>query len=137
MQLSPYLSFKGDCEAAFKHYEECLGGKIQFKMTWGESPMANEVPAEFRDKVMHASITVGETTLLGADSPPDHYEEPRGLSVTIAPKTLAEAERIFKSLSEGGKVTMPLEKTFWTAGFAMFTDRFGIPWMISTEEQPS
>ena len=134
MQLSPYLLFNGQCEAAFKLYQECLGGTMQFKMTWGESPMADQMPAEMRDKIIHASLIIGESVLLGADSPPDQYEEPRGISVTIPAKTLADAERIFSMLSEGGKVTVPLEKTFWSPGFAMLVDRFGIPWMISTEQ---
>jgi PhnB protein len=135
MKLSPYLSFKGQCEEAFKLYADCLGGTVQFKMTWGESPMADQIPPEIRDKIMHASMVVGDTVLMGADSPPDQYEEPRGISVTIPPKSVAEAERIFRKLSEGGKVIMPLEPTFWSPGFAMFVDRFGIPWMISTEQE--
>jgi PhnB protein len=134
MQLSPYLIFNGQCEAAFKLYQECFGGTMQFKMTWGESPMADQVPAEMRDKIIHASLIIGEYVLLGADGPPDQYEEPRGISVTVAAKTLADAERIFSALSEGGKVTMPLQQTFWSPGFAMLVDRFGIPWMISTEQ---
>jgi PhnB protein len=134
MQLSPYLNFNGQCEAAFKLYQECLGGTMQFKMTWGESPMADQVPAEMRDKIIHASLIIGETVLLGADSPPDQYEEPRGIAVTVPTKTVADAERIFKALSEGGKVTMPLQQTFWSPGFAMLVDRFGIPWMINTEQ---
>jgi PhnB protein len=134
MQLSPYLSFNGQCEAAFKLYQECFGGTMQFKMTWGESPMADQVPAEMHDRIIHASLIIGETVLLGADGPPDQYEEPRGISVTVPAKTLADAERIFGTLSEGGKVTMPLQQTFWSPGFAMLVDRFGIPWMISTEQ---
>ncbi|HWO02477.1 MAG TPA: VOC family protein [Blastocatellia bacterium] len=137
MQLSPYLGFNGQCEVAFKLYQECLGGTMQFKMTWGESPMADQVSAEWRDKIMHASLIIGETVLLGADSPPEHYEAPRGISVTIPAKTVADAERFFEKLSEGGTVTMPLQKTFWSPGFAMFVDRFGIPWMISTEQAPA
>jgi len=135
MQLSPYLSFKGDCEAAFKLYQECLGGNLQFKMTWGESPMGDQVAPEWRDKIMHSSLVIGETVLLGADSPPEQYETPRGISVTIPTKSVAEAERIFGQLSKGGNVTMPLQKTFWSPGFAMFVDRFGIPWMINAEQE--
>jgi len=134
MQLSPYLNFNGQCEAAFKLYQECFGGKMQFQMTWGESPMADQVTAEMHDKIIHASLIIGETVLLGADSAPDQYQEPRGISVTVPAKTLADAERIFSMLSEGGKVTMSLQQTFWSPGFAMLVDRFGIPWMINTEQ---
>jgi PhnB protein len=96
--------------------------------------MAEQVPAEWRDKIIHAALIIGETTLTGADAPPPHYEEPRGFSIAIPTKDPAEAERIFRSLSEGGKVTMPLEKTFWSPAFGMLVDRFGIPWMVNCEQ---
>ena len=134
MKLNPYLSFNGQCEAAFNFYKECLGGTIQFKMTWGESPMSDQVPAAFRGKIIHASLIVGESLLLGADSPPDQYEEPRGISITITAKDPVEGERMFRSLSEGGKVTMPFQKTFWSPGFGTLVDRFGIPWMVNCEQ---
>ena len=132
MQLSPNLNINGECEAAFKFYEQCLGGKIQTMMTWGDSPMADQVPSEWRDRIIHASMLVGETSQLGGgDAPPDRYEEPRGLSVTVQIKEPADAERIFNALSEGGTVTMPIEQTFWSARFGMCVDRFGIPWMVN------
>ena len=131
MQLNPMLTFNGQCEAAFKFYEQCLGGKIQTMMTWGESPMADQVSSELRDKIIHATLIVGDTALGGGDAPPDGYEEPRGISVTIQIDDTADAERIFRSLSEGGTVTMPLQQTFWAARFGMVVDRFGIPWMIN------
>lgn len=131
MQLSPYLTFNGQCEAAFKFYQQCLGGNIQTMMTWGESPMTDQVPSEWRDKIIHTTLVVGETVLSGADAPPDRYEEPRGFSVTIQIDDPAEAERIFSALSEGGKVQMPLQPTFWAVRFGMAVDRFGIPWMVN------
>ncbi|PYT04963.1 MAG: VOC family protein [Acidobacteria bacterium] len=131
MQLNPMLTFNGQCEAAFKFYEQCLGGKIQTMMTWGESPMADQVSSELRDKIIHATLIVGDTALGGGDAPPDGYEEPRGISVTIQIDDTADAERIFRSLSEGGTVTMPLQQTFWAARFGMVVDRFGIPWMVN------
>jgi PhnB protein len=70
MQLNPYLNFNGQCEAAFKFYEECFGGKIQTLMTWGDSPMADQVPTEWREKIIHTSLIVGDTALLGTDAPP-------------------------------------------------------------------
>ena len=134
MQLSPMLSFNGQCEPAFKFYEQCLGGKIQTLMTWGDSPMADQVPSEWGDRIIHAYLTVGETALLGGDAPPDRYQEPRGLSVTIHIKAPADAERIFRELSEDGTVTMPIQPTFWSARFGMCVDRFGIPWMVNCEQ---
>jgi PhnB protein len=131
MQLNPYLNFNGQCEAAFKFYEECFGGKIQTLMTWGDSPMADQVPTEWREKIIHTSLNVGDTALLGTDAPPDSYEKPRGFSVTIQVKDAAEGERIFNSLAENGTVQMPFQQTFWAAGFGMLVDQFGIPWMVN------
>ena len=131
MQLNPYLSFNGQCEAAFKFYQQCLGGNIQTIMTWGESPMADQVPSEWRDKIIHATLIVGDTALLGSDAPPDRYEEPKGFSVTIQINDPAEADRIFQALTEDGTVTMPIQQTFWAARFGMCVDRFGIPWMVN------
>jgi PhnB protein len=131
MQLNPHLDFNGHCQAAFKFYQQCLGGDIQAMMTWGDSPMADQVPPEWRDRIIHATLIVGETTLMGADAPPDRYEEPRGFAVAIQVNDPADAERIFAALSEDGTVTMPLQQTFWTVRFGMLVDRFGIPWMVN------
>ncbi len=131
MQLSPYLSFNGQCEAAFKFYQQCLGGNIQAMMAWGDSPMADQVPSEWRDKIIPATLIIGETALLGADAPPDRYETPRGFSVTIQINDPAEADRIFHALAENGTVQMPIQQTFWAALFGMCVDRFGIPWMVN------
>ncbi len=130
MQLNPYLSFKGQCKEAFKFYQECFGGNIQM-MTWGASPMADQVPPEWRDKIIKVSLIVGDTALLGADAPPDHYEKPAGFSVTIQINDAAEAERIFNALAVEGTVRMPIQQTFWAALFGMCVDRFGIPWMVN------
>lgn len=130
MQLNPYLSFNGQCGAAFQFYQQCLGGSIQM-MAWGDSPMADQVPSGWRDKIIHATLIVGETALLGADAPPDRYETPRGFSVTIQINDPAEADRVFHALAENGTVQMPIQQTFWAALFGMCVDRFGIPWMVN------
>ena len=134
MQLNPYLLFNGQCEAAFKFYERCLGGKIVFKMTNGESPMAKDTPKERHNQIMHARFEVDGKVLMGSDAPPERYEKPAGFSVTISPKTPAEADRIFAALSEKGTVHMPIQETFWALRFGMFNDQFGIPWMINCEK---
>src|SRR5205814_5128935 len=108
MQLNPHLSFNGQCQEAFKFYQQSLGGNIQTMMTHGDSPMADQVPSHWRDKILHATLIVGGSTLMGADAPPDRYEEPKGFSVGIQINDLADAERIFRVLSEGGMVTMQL-----------------------------
>ena len=137
MKLSPCLTFNGQCEAAFKFYEQCLGGKIQIMMTWGNSPMADQVPSEWRDKIIHATLIVGDTSLLASDAPPGRYEAPTGMSVTIHIKGVADAERVFTALAEDGTVQMPFQQTFWSAGFGMCVDQFGIPWMVNTEQAPA
>jgi PhnB protein len=133
MQLNPYLSFKGDCEAAFKFYEKCLSGKIVAMVRTKETPMKDQASPEWQDKIMHARMLVGDSVLMGADPPPPHYEAAKGFSVTIGIDDPAEAERAFKALSEGGTIRMPFQKTFWALGFGMLTDKFGIPWMINCE----
>ena len=133
MQINPYLFFNGQCEAAFKFYAECLGGKIDAMMTHAGTPAEEHVPAEWRNKIIHARLTVGDGVLMASDAPPDHYKKPQGFSVSIQIKDKAEAERIFNALAENGVVTMPFEKTFWAAGFGMCVDRFGIPWMVNCD----
>jgi PhnB protein len=134
MNINPYLAFQGKAAEAFTFYEKVLNGKIVFKMTNGESPMADQTPPEARNNIMHIAMQVGNQTLMGGDAPPNHYSKPAGFCVSIGVKELAEAERIFKALSEGGQVQMPLQKTFWSAGFAMFIDRYSIPWMVNVEQ---
>jgi PhnB protein len=133
MQMNPYLSFDGQCEAAFRLYEQCLGGQIGAIFRYGGSPMADQVPADWQDKVMHGSLTVGDQLLMGGDVAPDGYEAPKGFSLSLQLKSTTEAERIFRELSEKGRVVMPLEKTFWAERFGMVVDRFGIPWLINCE----
>jgi PhnB protein len=133
MQLNPYLNFNGNCAAAFKFYEKNLGGKIGMMMTFGESPMAEQVPAAHRDKVMHARMTIGDQVLMGSDAPPDRFEAMKGFSVSLQVDTAAEAEKIFKALSEKGNVSMPIQKTFWAERFGALVDQFGTPWMINCE----
>jgi PhnB protein len=133
MRVIPYLNFNGDCAAAFKFYERCLGAKIETIMTHGESPIAKDVPASWQNTVLHARLIVGDTVLMASDSPPEHYQKPQGLYVSLQIDTPAEAERIFRELSQGGSVTMPIDKTFWAERFGMLVDRFGIPWMINCE----
>ena len=133
MQLSPYLVFNGQCEAAFKFYERCFGGKIEMMMTHGDSPMAEQVPPDWRNKIMHARMALSDKVLMGSDAPPDRYEQPKGFSVSVGIDRPADAERVFGALAENGTVQMPLQKTFWAERFGMLVDQFGIPWMINCE----
>ena len=103
-------------------------------MTHEGSPAAEQVPAQWLKKIMHARMTIGEQVLMGSDAPPDRYEAAKGFSISLTVGTPAEAERIFKALASHGTVQMPLEKTFWAARFGMLVDRFGIPWMVNCEQ---
>ena len=134
MQVSTYIYFNGQCEAALKFYEQCLGAKIDGLLKYRGTPGAEQVPPDWIDKILHARLIVGETSLLASDAPPGHYEEPKGFSIALQVKSPADAERIFRELSEKGKVTMPLQQTFWAPRFGMLVDRYGIPWMINCEQ---
>jgi PhnB protein len=134
MQLNPYLTFNGRCEAAFKFYEKVLGGKIDAMMTYGSSPMAEQTSPEWHNKIMHARMTVGDKMLMASDAPPDRYEAMKGIMVTLGIDEPGEAERIFHALSENGTVQMPIQETFWARRFGMLVDQFGTPWMINCEQ---
>jgi PhnB protein len=134
MQLNPYLTFSGQCEAAFKFYERVLGGKIEAMIPHEGTPAAEHVPSEWRNKIMHARLVVGDKVLMGSDAPPVRYEAMKGFSVTLGIDDPADAERIFHALAENGTIRMPIQKTFWAAGFGMLVDQFGTPWMINCEQ---
>jgi PhnB protein len=131
MRLNPHLAFNGQCEAAFKFYEKCLGGKIVVMMTYGDSPAAAQSPAEWREKIMHATLDLGDDRLTGGDPLPGQYEKPQGVSVLLSLHDAAEADRIFEALAENGTVQMPIQETFWAQRFGMLVDQFGTPWLIN------
>lgn len=133
-KVSTHLHFAGQCIEAFKYYEKCLGAKMNFSMTWGDSPSAKEVPENWQKKIIHASIEVDGQIISGDDAPPNYYSKPQGFSVTLTFKDVKKAEEIFKALSDKGQVRMPFSKTFWSPGFGMTVDQFGIPWMINCAE---
>ena len=133
MQITTYLGFGGDCKAAFEYYEKVLGGKITMMMTNGESPMAEQTAPNWRDKIMHVSLQTPGGLLQGADHPEGREVKPSGFSVCVSTKDKAEAERIFKGLSEGGQVQMPISETFWSPAFGMCIDKFHVPWMVNCE----
>jgi len=134
VQFNAYLNFNGNCEEAFKFYAQCFNAKIESLFSYQDSPMAEQVPPEWRSKTMHATLTIGNATLMGCDTPPGRYQQPTGFSVTIGVTNIPEAERLFHALAENGKVEMPIQETFWSARFGMLVDRFGIPWMINCEQ---
>ena len=133
MQIRPSISltFNGECDAAFALYQRCLGGTVTFRLTWRDSPMANDATPEWQDKILHATLTVGDVALSGGDVLPGSYERPQGFQIQLDLDDVAAADRIFATLAEGGRVIVPLQHTFWAQRFGAVVDRFGIPWGIN------
>jgi len=136
MQLNPHLAFNGQCEVAFRFYEKCLGGKVVFMLSYADSPMAEQVPADWGKKILHATLGLGDQRLTGADEPPEWYKKPQGFSVALNVGVAAEVERIFNALAEHGVVQVSLQETFWALRFGMVVDQFGIPWMVNCGREP-
>jgi PhnB protein len=133
MRIRVHLSFDGQCEAAFRAYQHILGGELVTMLKYGESPMAQQSPAEMYDKILHATLKLADQELLGADVAPGDFERPQGFSVVLDALKLAEGERIFRALAEGGSVRVPFQKTFWSPSYGMLVDRFGVPFEINCE----
>ena len=136
MQILPYLYFDGDCEVAFRFYERCLGGRIEEMVTHAGTPVEQQVPAEWRSKILHARLTVGDVVLMASDAPPGRYHKPQGFSVSIQIDDLGRAESTFQSLAESGTVVMPFQQTFFAARFGMLVDKYGVAWIINGELRP-
>jgi PhnB protein len=134
VQLYPNLTFNGQCEAAFKFYEECLPGKTTFMMTYENTPMDLQTPSDWRKKISHATFALAEYMFSGSDALPGQYQKPQGFALQLNLSDPVEAERIFKVLAENGIVQMPLHETFWALRFAVLVDQFGIPWAINCEK---
>jgi PhnB protein len=134
MALNPYLYFNGQCEEAFHFYENCLGGKITFMMTWEGSPMPGQAPPGWAKKILHAGLASGDGVLEGCDAMPGQYKQPESFCVMLRPKEAVEADRIFKALAEGGTVQIPIAETFWALRFGKLVDRFGVPWLVNCEK---
>src|SRR5262245_58130883 len=131
MQINLQLSFDGQCEAAFRFYEKCLGGKIVFMMRYGEAPGSESVAPAWRDKIFHTTLVLGDQALQGDDTTPESYLKPQGFAISLNMAAAEEADRIFNALAENGLVQMPLQETFWALRFGMVVDRFGTPWVIN------
>ena len=134
MKLNPHLAFNGECEAAFQFYERCFGGRIVTMLSYGDSPMAEQAPPEWSGKILHATLNFGDNVLMGSDSLPGQYEQPKGFQALLGIGDPGEAERIFDALAENGTVLMPIQQTFWALRFGVLVDRFGIPWEINCEQ---
>ena len=129
---STYLFFHGNCADAMRFYERTLGGKLDI-MTQGQSPVSDQLPPGSADRIMHARLIIdgGGVIMASDDRDSDDYKGMNGFSVSLVYPTAAEAKRVFEALGNGGRVTMPLGKSFWAEAFGMLVDRFGTPWMIN------
>ncbi len=133
MQVQPYLFFDGRCEEAIEFYRSVLGAEVTMLMRFREGPEPQQqsmVPPGSGDKVMHASLRIGDATVLASDGRCQGQPSFRGFAVSLTVSTEAEAERLFARLAGGGEVQMPLAKTFFSPRFGMVADRFGVSWMV-------
>jgi PhnB protein len=133
MAIEPYLFFNGNCEAAIEFYKIALGAEVSMLMRYKESPDTpppGMVPPNWDDKTMHATLRIGDANVMASDGCSEGASF-QGFSLSLALKNEAAARRAFDALAEGGKVTMPLSKTFWSACFGMLSDRFGVGWMVT------
>lgn len=133
MQIQPYLFFDGRCDEAIEFYRKALGAEVTMLMRFKDSPEPHQpgkLPPGAENKVMHANLRIGETTVLASDGRCLGRPSFQGFSLSLTVPTEAEAERLFVALGDGGQVQMPLTKTFFSPRFGMVADRFGVSWMI-------
>jgi PhnB protein len=130
VQVQPYLFFEGRCEEAIEFYRKALGAEVMMLMRFKESPEPAKCPGVAGDKIMHANLRIGETTVLVSDGRCEGKPKFQGFSLSITASDDAEVERLFAALSAGGQVQMPLAKTFFASRFGMVADRFGVSWMV-------
>ena len=131
MKMNAYVNFAGSCAEAFRYYEKHLGAKIGMMMTHAQSPEQGRVNPEWKDAILHARISIGDTELMAADIP--NAEPMRSAYLTLGMDSDTDAERVFSALSDGGQVLMPIQETFFASRFGQVRDRFGINWMILHE----
>jgi len=135
MKLHTYLNYGGNCEQAFRFYEQHLGGKITMMMTHGQQPNPNDVSPDRKNAILHARINIGEMELMGADVPPERFQPMRSVYLSLTVSSIDEAERIYALLSDGGQIFMVMQEAFF-GRFGMLRDKFGTSWMI-LYERPS
>jgi PhnB protein len=134
LTIEPYLTFNGTCRQAIEFYQSALGAKVLFSQTFGDSPMAEMAGPSGADLIMHATLEIEGSKIMMSDDPaPGPPTDHSNVTLAIGLHDPARAQQLFDNLAAGGKVTMPLEKTFWAEKFGMLTDKFGIPWMINSE----
>jgi len=130
MQVQPYLAFEGRCDEAIEFYKKAIGAKVEMLMRFKEAPDQSTVSPGSADKVMHAALRAGDATILMSDGRCNGSPNFHGIALALSASTDADAERIFNALAEGGKVNMPMAKTFFSSRFGMLSDKFGVGWMV-------
>ena len=130
MHVQPYLFFDGRCEEALEFYKKTAGAEVEMLMRWKDSPDKSMCTPDNADKVMHAQFKIGDTTILASDGRNTGNPNFQGFALAINAKDEAEVDRLFNALAEGGKITMPLAKTFFSPRFGMLTDKLGVNWML-------
>jgi PhnB protein len=132
--MDAYLIFGGNAAEAIAFYAQTLGGKIEFSMTYGESPEGAQTPDAHKNRIMHASLSARGGTLMVCDAPPGQpFEGFKGFSLSVQAADVSQGGQLFAALAAGGKVTMPFAATFWAPGFGMLEDKFGVPWMVNVD----
>ena len=130
MQLQPYLFFDGRCEEALDFYKKAIGANVEMMMRWKDCPDKSGCTPQNENKVMHASVKVGDVSVMASDGRCEGQPDFKGFALSLTAKTEAEADKLFNALSAGGQVQMPLGKTFFSPKFGMCADKFGVGWMI-------
>lgn len=136
-QINPYVNFSGNTEEAFNFYRSVFGGEFLALSRFGDTPHGEQMPANEKDKIMHVSLPIGNTVLMGTDALESQGHTltfGNNFSIAISPDSMDEAKNIFEGLATGGNVQQPLEKMFWGAWFGMLVDKFGIQWMINYDD---
>ena len=133
MKLRPYLNYGGNCAEALKFYEKHLGGKILALMTHEQSPESSGVKPEWKNAILYAHIAIGDSEFMASDVPPERFQPMRSVYLSVSVNSDAEAERLYKLLTEGGEVFMPMQETFFASRFGQIRDRFGTSWMVIHE----
>jgi PhnB protein len=138
--INTYINFDGNCGQAFDFYKSVFGGAFQAKTRFSEMPGTEAMPPQDREKIMHVALPIGKhSVLMGSDWPSHLGPMVRGnaASISVHPESKAEADKLFNGLSAGGAVTMPMSDAPWGAYFGMFTDKFGIQWMVNFDSRPA
>src|SRR5579863_46821 len=130
MKLNPYLYYGGNCQEAFEYYAKNLGGKINAMIPYGEQAGSDNAPPDWKNKIMHANMSLGQTEIMASDAPPERFQPMLSVYLSLQVDNIPEAERLYKALSQGGEIVMPMGETFFAHRFAMLRDKFGAWWMI-------